>query len=70
LARPQAKVQGNRHHSGDLLDDLNKFIGPISMMSGKRHEVASSFEYRIAIVGSATHGDAATPSEFHESLVP
>lgn len=58
-----------RHLSRDLLDDLNKFIGPISMMPSESHKFASSFEYRIAIVGSATDGDAAAPSELHQSLI-
>jgi hypothetical protein len=38
-------------------------------MSGKSHKFASSFEHRVAIVGSATDGDAAAPPEFHESFV-
>lgn len=58
-----------RHLSRDLLDDLNKFIGPISMMPSESHQFASSFEYRIAIVGSATDGDATAPSELHQSLI-
>jgi len=57
------------HLSRHLVDDLNEFIGPISVMSGESDKFASSLEYRIASVGPAADGDAAASSEFHQSLV-
>lgn len=58
-----------RHLSRDLLDDLNEFVSPIPVMPSESHKLASSLKYRIAIIGSATDGDAAAPSEFHQTLV-
>jgi hypothetical protein len=63
------RFSAGRHPSSDLLDDLNEFIRPIPVMPGESHELASSFEYRVSILGSTTDRDAATPSEFNEPFV-
>jgi len=68
-AQWHASSRAVSHGSRNLLDDLNKLIAPIPMMSGEADKFTSPFEHCIAVGCATADGDAPPSSEFDEPFV-